>query len=465
VLFSSPTFFLFFLAYLLLHFLLPLRLRMPLIIVASTLFYGWWNWAYVWIPYVLLATAYAGALWVDARPRRESKGRVAAVVVALFVPLVIYKYTNFFYQDVLGPILGVSGQVVDLALPLGISFITFTMISYVVDVHRGNYPVERRFSVLAGYTVFFPQLVAGPILRPIELIPQLDPSRPAVLNKDTALGVLIFTMGLVKKLVFADPLAEVIEPVYLDALGLSAWDYLLAIYGFSVQIFCDFSGYTDMAIGSALVLGVRLPNNFERPYISASITEFWQRWHITLSHWLRDYLYIPLGGNRKGFPREILNVFITMGLGGLWHGASFNFVLWGLLHGTAIALAHLIRRTRLSKLTARLPHFVPVVVTFHVVTLAWVFFRASDVGTVRRVLAGPLVADAPPLGDFLAGSAFPVSLVLVFFLLCRFDDYERVRNALDRWNPIVLWSIAALGWLLAIVVSTGSSQKFIYFDF
>src|SRR6185437_9531767 len=206
-------------------------------------------------------------------------------------------------------------------LPLGISFVTFTLTAYVVDVYRGRFRVERNLVKMRGYVLFFPHLIAGPILRPHELLPQLGHLRRALGARFT-LGVALFAIGLVKKVIFADTISVLVDHVYHESGVVSGWEYLLAVHGFSMQIYCDFSGYTDMAIGLAYILRIRLPTNFRRPYISSSIVEFWRRWHITLSFWLRDYLYIPLGGNRQGRSRQMLNLLITMVLGGLWHGAA-----------------------------------------------------------------------------------------------------------------------------------------------
>ena len=339
MLFSSPEFFLFFVVYFLLHLTIPQAYRIALIIVGSTTFYAFWKPAYLWVPYVLLAIGYCGTLWIVSTIDSSSQRRRLWVVVAsLLVPLGMVKYTNFVYRDVLGPIFGFSGSMLDVSLPLGISFITFTMIAYVVDVYRGRFPAVSRVSTLAGLILFFPHLIAGPILRPHDLIPQLAHPRPPTRSLKVLLsyGITIFSIGLLKKLVFADQIAGVVESVFDHNRGdITSIEYLIAIYGFAMQIYCDFSGYTDMAIGAALLLGVRLPGNFFCPYTAVSIADFWRRWHITLSRWLRDYLYVPMGGNRRGTVREMVNIFITMGLGGLWHGANWTFVLWGLRSGSA----------------------------------------------------------------------------------------------------------------------------------
>jgi alginate O-acetyltransferase complex protein AlgI len=222
-------------------------------------------------------------------------------------------------------------------LPLGVSLVTFTLTAYIVDIYRGIFPPGAKLSHVLAYVLFFPHLIAGPILRPAELLPQL--ARPGPLRRTWLLpGIAIFTLGLVKKLVFADPVSEVVDAIYHSDAVPSAPEALMALYGFSLQIYCDFSGYTDMAIGIALLLGVKLPENFGQPYCAVSLVDFWRRWHITLSYWLRDYLFIPLGGSHHGLTRQIVNVMITMALGGLWHGANWTFVFWGVLHGSGSPL-------------------------------------------------------------------------------------------------------------------------------
>jgi alginate O-acetyltransferase complex protein AlgI len=465
LLFHSPQFLVFFAGYFLAHRLTPLRYRLVVILMGGTIFYGYWNPALVWLPYLLALIGWAGSMWIAASARAPQRRlRVIASLVLLFAPLVLFKYANFIYRELVQPTLGLSDWSSGLSLPLGISFVTFTMAAYLVDGYRRVYPLDRRAHMAAAYMVFFPHLIAGPILRPHELIPQLNRPR-AALGASFKLGVLLFTIGLAKKVIFANQLAEVVDRVYAGGAGLSGYDYLLAIYGFSLQIYCDFSGYTDMAIGLALVLGVRLPNNFNRPYGAASIAEFWRRWHITLSLWLRDYLYIPLGGNRKGRLDRARNVMITMALGGLWHGANWTFVLWGVLHGLGIVLGHLTRRAVESGPAHGLVRALKVAITFHVVTLLWILFRAPDMTVARRVLLGPLVQ---PLGDssrFVGANLYPLALLGVFLLWHRFDTHARLRLAARNTHPAILWPAAALVWALAVGVGTGSSAKFIYFDF
>jgi D-alanyl-lipoteichoic acid acyltransferase DltB (MBOAT superfamily) len=311
--------------------------------------------------------------------------------------------------------------------------------------------------------LFFPHLIAGPILRPIELIPQLEHPRGAFAFR-TIPAVAIFTLGLVKKLVFADQLAEVVDGIYAKTALPSGTEALFAVYGFAVQIYCDFSGYTDMAIGLALLLGARLPNNFARPYCSTTIIEFWRRWHITLSFWLRDYLYIPLGGSRGSRVRELVNILITMALGGLWHGANLNFVIWGICHGMGVSFVHAVRR--LSPGIARqVPSWLGILFTFHFVTLAWILFRAPSLSDAKNVASGLILGGYGDALTFLSKNIFVAVLIVLFILLHRFDDHRRLKWLIRRSRAEITLPFIAACWILAITISHGSSAKFIYFDF
>jgi alginate O-acetyltransferase complex protein AlgI len=462
MLFSSPVFFLFFALYFICHLAIPLRYRPWLIIVGSTIFYAWWKIEFVWLPYLLMGIAFWGAEWMEQTIVPSARKRRATIaIVAMFLPLLFFKYTNFIYEDLAGPIFGFRGKLLNLPLPLGVSFVTFTLTAYIVDIYRGKFQMRGRGSTLLQYVLFFPHLIAGPILRPAELIPQLEHPRSGRKARFTA-AVGIFTVGLVKKLIFADQIGEAVDMVYRHTGTPDGPNALLALYGFSAQIYCDFSGYTDMAIGLAMLLGIHLPNNFARPYVAYSLIDFWRRWHITLSLWLRDYLYIPLGGNRGGRLKELRNIMITMILGGLWHGANWTFVIWGTLHGLGVSTVHLLRR---MQVTRSIPHWLSVFITFNFVTVTWAFFRAPNAARAVQMLSAPFTGTWGTIPPFLAAYLFPLILVVTFFSLHAFDDQRRVKWIARHGRPEVVWPVIVFLWIMAITVSQGSSAKFVYFDF
>jgi alginate O-acetyltransferase complex protein AlgI len=388
------------------------------------------------------------------------KGIVAAAVAADLATLGVFKYYGFFATEVNGALdavgLGLPLPLAAIALPVGISFIVFQAISYTVDVYRGLLPPAKTIDV-ALYLSFFPHLVAGPIVRAREFIPQLasprDPRKVAV-----GAGVALIVIGLVKKVAIADFLArEIVDPVFGVPQAYSAPDVLLATYAYAVQIFCDFSGYTDIAIGLALLMGFVFPQNFDRPYRAASFGEFWRRWHMTLSRFLRDFLYIPLGGNRKGKLKTVRNLMITMMLGGLWHGAAWGFVLWGTIHGVALVVEHQFRGR------VKLPRWLAWLIVFHLVVLAWIPFRAPDLG-----LAGDYVSRLAHWGPATLWSA-PV--VLVTFLVIALQlaparPMDALRVRFERLHPAALG--ASMATVIVFVAATVSSQgvpPFIYFSF
>jgi D-alanyl-lipoteichoic acid acyltransferase DltB (MBOAT superfamily) len=314
----------------------------PFMLAVSLFFYGFadWRWVLLLVAAIVINQGAATVVWHARDPRARRAAMVAAVVLDLGL-LAAFKYYGFFVDSMSSVLdrvnLGLPLPVLSLALPIGISFFTFQGISYVVDVYRGDYPLASPIDT-AVYLSFFPHVVAGPIVRAREFIPQLAaPRDPRRIPATAALFLIVG--GIVKKVVIADFLAvNLVDPVFGSPAAASGPDTLAAILGYAAQIYCDFSGYTDIAIGLAMLLGYRFPQNFDGPYRATSLQEFWRRWHMTLSRWLRDYLYIPLGGSRRGAIRTYVNLMVTMLLGGLWHGASWTFVVWGAIHGTGLAV-------------------------------------------------------------------------------------------------------------------------------
>lgn len=377
-----------------------------------------------------------------------------------------FKYANF----ALGTWAGLSGhpvQPLDIVLPVGISFYTFQSLSYTIDVYRGEIRALRRYADFLFFASFFPQLVAGPIVRARDFLPQVPADhRPDPADRARAFRLILG--GLLKKIVVADFVAgNFVDRVFDSPLQHTGAECLLAAYGYAIQIYCDFSGYSDMAIGIALLLGFRLPVNFDRPYAAATLTEFWRRWHISLSSWLRDYLYIALGGNRKGRFRTYANLALTMLLGGLWHGASWKFVLWGGVHGIWLAMEKALDWPRRVAGNTLL-RWVGMVATFHLVAALWVPFRARTLGDALD-LFGQIGAGVPPqlVGQIL--SSYP----LVFLAMAAGMGAHLLPGAVDAW-----WErrLGGLGWLgrglilavaawIVIQVRTSAVQPFIYFQF
>jgi len=436
----------------------------PFILAASYFFYGWidWRWVLLLIASSVVNTVAAQVIARTPSAVTRKRALIAAVAFDLGL-LAVFKYLSFFVSETDNALdsigLGSSIPLVQIVLPIGISFFTFQAISYVVDVYRGDTPAASIVDV-AILQAFFPHLVAGPIVRANELLPQLrTPRDPRAVLAGPAIFLIVG--GLLKKTVIADELARrVVDPVYNEPTAHSGGEITLAFYAFAAQIYCDFSGYTDLAIGLALLLGYQLPQNFNRPYLALSLRDFWRRWHMTLSRWLRDYLYIPLGGSRKGRAKTYRNIMITMLLGGLWHGASWTFALWGGIHGTALS-AERLARERVPGF--RLPAWAAWLVTFHVVCVAWVFFRAPDLHTAFGVLGG-LGLDGPsPL----------VTLPLVFLVIAAVAiqavPREWWRDA-EAWlvaRPVALQGIAVGAVIVAADAAVGQQgvAPFIYYQF
>jgi len=436
----------------------------PFILAASYLFYGWIDWRWVLLLVGSSVVNTVAAQVIARSPSASTRKQALIVAVAFDLGLLaVFKYLSFFVSETDSALdsigLGSSIPLVQIVLPIGISFFTFQAISYVVDVYRG---VTRAASLVdvAILQAFFPHLVAGPIVRANELLPQLrTPRDPRTVLAGPAIFLIVG--GLVKKTVIADELARrVVDPVYNDPAAHSGAEITLAFYAFAAQIYCDFSGYTDMAIGLALLLGYQLPQNFNRPYLALSLQDFWRRWHMTLSRWLRDYLYIPLGGSRRGRLKTYRNVMITMLLGGLWHGASWTFMLWGGIHGAGLSAERWMRE-RYGGL--RVPAWVAWLVTFHLVCVAWVFFRAPDLATAFEVLGGLGLSGPSPL------VTLPLVLLVVASVAIQLLPPGWWREA-EGWlvaRPVAVQGLAVGALIVASDAAVGQQgvAPFIYFQF
>ncbi|WP_020408813.1 MBOAT family O-acyltransferase [Hahella ganghwensis] len=403
--------------------------------------------------------------------RTASTWPVWVAAVLLLGTLGFFKYAGFLGQilDDLNICENLGSGIAKFALPLGISFIVFQALGYVIDVHRREFSAERKFSVALLFKAFFPQLIAGPICRAHELIPQIKSSFQFSLPKLCS-GMAIFAVGLFLKLVFADGLAPLVDSIFLSPFTVTRIEAWAAAGGFGAQIYADFWGYSTMAVGLARMFGIDIPVNFKLPYFATSIREFWRRWHITLSQWLRDYLYKSLGGSRHGQLRTILALFATMLLGGLWHGANYTFIVWGAIHGAVLAVEHLlgvnpnaggqISGTRLF--LYRLSRFMGWGYTFIVVMIAWVFFRATDVSQALNIVSAMFIGGDGGLSATLKQIAM-MSLALFIVQV----PVERLLGALreERLAPdfAVGGSLALI--LAAVVLGAPEAMQFIYFEF
>jgi alginate O-acetyltransferase complex protein AlgI len=447
-------------------------LRKNLLVVASYIFYGAWNPPFA----ALLFTTTAMDFWLGARIAR-AKGNhakkvwlVASVAMNLSM-LGFFKYGNFLLENFqwLMARIGILYQPphLDILLPVGISFYTFHSLSYTLDVYRGVMQPTRSLRDFVLAVSFFPQLVAGPIVRAGDFLPQLlAPPNPQ--TGRFLWGLALMTLGLFEKVVLADTmLAGSADTVFGYAGPLIALDSWMGVIAFAGQIFFDFAGYSTCAIGAALCLGFHLKDNFRFPYAAVGFSDFWRRWHISLSTFLRDYLYFPLGGNRVGWARAAINLVIVMFLGGLWHGAAWTFVVWGLLHGFYLVIEHVLRAV-LGNTTWTDSLAVKVLlglITYAAVCLAWVFFRASDFATATRMLRG--MFGGHPHGDAILATREMLQIggVTFFMMLAHWSlreiSIEQAVERLPRWLVTTVWAVMAC----AIILTQGSSNAFIYFQF
>jgi alginate O-acetyltransferase complex protein AlgI len=436
---------------------------------ASYVFYAWWDWRFVLLLVGISVLAQVGAIAVARTRSPQARLVVNGIAVTLLLlPLAFFKYYGFLAVNLTNSLasLGVDPSIplIQVVLPVGISFFTFMAIAYVVDVYRGDFEVASWADTFL-YLSFFPHLVAGPIVRPNELIPQLQERRDER-HVDVAGAAWLILGGLFKKVVVSSFLAaQIVDPVFGDPSRRSALDAFFGILGYAIVIYADFSGYTDIAIGVAKLLGFQFPKNFDRPYAARSIQDFWRRWHMTLSRWLRDYLYIPLGGNRKDERRTSINVLVTMTLGGLWHGAAWTFVLWGVYHGGLLA-AHQwrVRHGITEETDSRLDVFRQRAATFALVCVGWVFFRADSMDTAFSLLGRLVVGWTTPT-EFLT----PL-VVLTIAGMLSLQFWPRglglwLQAGLSRLKPVPLGIVFALTLLVIVILGPAGVAPFIYFQF
>ena len=446
------------------YFLCPPKYRNYVILAASYFFYAYWSVKYLLLLIVIVGIDYTVALRIAASV--DQFRRKAWLLVSLSTnigALVFFKYFNFLSELAAG-LTGHAPFVTSVVLPFGISFYTFHAISYVVDVYRGKVPAEPNYVYYSCYVMFFPQLVAGPIARASTLMHQFRETKP-LLVQNLIDGAYLMARGYILKLVIADFLSGYVDSQFSDQPDLNSFLVAQAVYFFAFQIYFDFSGYTDIARGVAKLFGFELVINFNRPYCAASITEFWHRWHISLSTWLRDYLYISLGGNRLGRWRTYRNLMITMLLGGLWHGAGVNYAIWGLLHGLYLSIERPFRGSPYS-LDRYLPRAVRVFVVFHLVCFAWIFFRCHTFSHALDVIGHCVTWLSHPFTLNGGGIQRNMVAMIVFWLV--FEWAEERFTLPARFRVASPWLKLAVGYcaisFIALFAET-NPKAFIYFQF
>lgn len=477
MLFNSIQFLFFFPIVTFLYFLFPNNYRWLLLLAASCYFYMFFIPYYILIlAFTIIIDYFSGILIQKTRDQNKKKYFLIGSLIANIGILAFFKYFNFFIDN-LNAFFYIFNEDnlfgrLSIVLPIGLSFHTFQAMSYTIEVYRGNQKAERHFGIYALYVMFYPQLVAGPIERPQNILHQLHEKQ--VFNYERLISGLRFILwGLFKKVVIADTLSTMVGPFYNDVASANGWQLLLATYCFSIQIYCDFSGYSDIAIGGARLLGINLMRNFNVPYFSTSISEFWTRWHISLSGWFKDYLYIPLGGNRKGKLNWMRNLVIVFLISGLWHGANWTFVAWGGIHAgyiiIGIVLSSIIGNYKFGFINSgsRIIRFLKIFITFHLAAFAWIFFRANSVPDAITIIGKIYFSlhDIPgsikSIFDSLSGSS------IIVFVVCFIALYSEIKlnfytlkfsAARNYWFFITIF-------LLIILLGKSTQEQFIYFQF
>jgi alginate O-acetyltransferase complex protein AlgI len=448
------------------------RARLVILILASLIFYAAWNVPLVSLIVVSAALDYTAGRLLGTTERPSARKLVLAFSMLLNLGLLGYfKYANFFlanFHELMGHAPG-EGQLLDIVLPPGISFYTFQTMSYTIDVYRRKLAPTRSFLRFFLYVSFFPQLIAGPIERAGHLLVQFDHAATHRFQVENLVsGAQMIVFGMFKKVVIADHCGRVADRVFADPAGFDGWTALVGVYAFTLQIYCDFSAYSEIARGSARIFGVDLMRNFDQPYLASNVSDFWRRWHISLSNWFRDYVYIPLGGSQKGKVRTLVHLIITMFLSGLWHGAAWTFVIWGLYHGLLLLITALVGK-RIARLfgdggwARALGWFA----TFHLVVIGWVMFRAADMaqfGEVLRSIGGEIVGlTSGGAGPTAAQSLF----VAAMFGFIGMSAIDRRQHVLERiWaSPIGAVVFATVLIVAMMLLGVPDGPSFIYFQF
>ncbi|MDP4221091.1 MAG: MBOAT family O-acyltransferase [Bacteroidota bacterium] len=474
MIFNSLAFAIFLPVVLALYYVLPFKGQNRMLLVASLFFYAWWDWRFLGLlALTILIDFYASHAVYRAKTHKEKKRWMLISIISNITVLVIFKYSNFFVQSFASMLtkmgFAVHAPILQLVLPIGISFYTFMSMAYVIDVYRGELTPTRHLFDFALFVCYFPHLVAGPILRAPQLLPQLTHERRVKLEQIRD-GVALIVIGYVRKVLIADIIAPMVGEAFTQMDSLGSGDLILRMYLFAIQLYGDFAGYSDIARGVSKLFGIELNLNFATPYLSQNITEFWRRWHISLSSWLRDYVYIPLGGNRKGKFRTYVNNFLTMLIGGLWHGANWTYVVWGGLNGLYLAVhkAYLDITGKPQKQSlepARWTFATPfkVFFIFTLAAFAFIIFRSPNFSSAAAYIAKMFSFHG---GITRIGSSiFILPFVLLSFLIdvAQYTRWgERFVARIPMWQRAIVFGI-----LFAFVLAAGAdnSQPFIYFQF
>ncbi len=486
MLFNSLEFLIFFPAVALLYFLLEHRYRWVLLLAASYIFYMGWNAAYALLLLASTAVTYFASVLIDASGKKSKKKLflVMSIVINLGI-LFTFKYFEFFTSGLYAVFdaldIAYTPIKYSLVLPVGISFYIFQALGYSIDVYRGDVPVQKNFGKYALFVSFFPQLVAGPIERSSNLLPQFEEEHFFEREKASS-GLRLMLWGYFKKIVIADTVCTAVNTVYNDITSFDGFAIVLATLLFTIQIFCDFSGYSDIARGCARIMGFELMRNFDHPYFSTSVQEFWRKWHISLSTWFKDYVYIPLGGNRKGEARRCLNLMITFLVSGLWHGADITFIVWGGVHGAFQVIGRRTQKLR-NKISHtikidRLPHLqniFKIIFTFLLVSFAWIFFRANTMSDAvyavthladfRAIDVSYLFTVLKQIFGLRAEMYRLLATLPVFVAASVIDKYFSINKILSKTNQAVRFIIYVVIAVYILIFARAEMQDFIYFQF
>ena len=488
MLFNTPEFIIFFIFVIAIISCLKFRRFQHLFLVGASYFFFYLsnNFLITLLIYSTLLDFYIGKAIFNSKNKRTKKILLITSLAGNLGLLGFFKYANFMIDEINGIVESFGMSQIDsleIILPIGISFYTFQTISYTVDIYRGKLTPSESFWEFALFVSFFPQLVAGPILRASHFLPQLRKklSKENLSTKFRTItihhsalrfGITLMAMGFFKKMFFADNIAPMVNEIFSVPYGLESFSIIIGAIGFGVQIYCDFSGYSDIAIGAATILGFHIPANFNKPYFATSPVDFWRRWHISLSTWLRDYLYIPLGGNRKSPNRTYANLFTVMIIGGLWHGASWNFLIWGALHGVYLAVHKIIVKKFPSLndselLKSKKMKIISILTTQYFIFLAWVAFRVEDINALPYVLYKYVVWDFATEAtiEMLSHNKLPILLIIGFFILNYISYKKDIVKKLSEIK-IKYWILILIGIMTMILLFFDPfPEEFIYFRF